>query len=84
MSTSENLKTIPAHFDGQQIHLDEPYPLKQNDKLLVVVLQDVSDDEERDDWAHISLGALKNAYGDDEPEYSLNTLKESNPDYEGK
>ena len=79
MSTSENLKTIPAHFDGQQIHLDEPYQLKQSDRLLVVVLQNESNDEDRSDWTKLSLQALENAYGEDEPDYSLNTIKESNP-----
>ena len=84
MPASENLKTIPAHFDGQQIHLDEPYQLKQSDRLLVIVLQDESNDADRSVWTHHALQSLANAYGEDEPEYALNTLKESNPDYEGR
>jgi len=84
MNTSANLKTIPAHFDGQQIHLDAPHHLKENDKLLVVVLQNGTQDEDRSNWERLSIQTLENAYGDNEPEYDLNTLKESNPNYEGK
>ena len=84
MSTSENLKTIPAHFDGQHIHLDEPHQLKQSDRLFVVVLQNESNDEDRSDWTKLSLQALEKAYGENEPDYPLNTIKESNPDYEGR
>jgi hypothetical protein len=32
--------TVKAHFDGQQIQLDEPIELKLNVKLLVTVLED--------------------------------------------
>jgi hypothetical protein len=32
--------TVKAHFDGQQIQLDEPVELKPNTKLLVTVLED--------------------------------------------
>jgi hypothetical protein len=30
--------TIRAHFDGQHIRLDEPYPLEPDAQLLIVVL----------------------------------------------
>ena len=31
--------TVKAHFDGEQIQLDEPIELKPNTKLLVTVLE---------------------------------------------
>ena len=34
------LVTLPAHFDGKKICLDEPYPLYPNVKLMVVVLSE--------------------------------------------
>ena len=37
---------LPAHFDGQQIVLDEPYPLEPNTPLTVVVLPE--DGQERE------------------------------------
>ena len=77
-----SLRTVRAHFDGKQIRLEEPCQLEPNTQLLVVVLPKQPRDDERDEWRHLSQRALENAYGDEEPEYSLNAIKEPNPDYE--
>ncbi len=76
-------KTLRAHFDGNQILLDEPFELEPNVELIITVLPKTSD-EEREDWAQLSLESLARAYGDDEPEYSLELIKEANPEYEGR
>ncbi len=73
--------TLQAHFDGKQILLDEPYDLAPNTKLVVSVIQ--MQNEEREDWTRFSLANLERAYGDNEPEYSLDLIKEANPKYEG-
>jgi hypothetical protein len=73
-------KTLRAHFDGNQILLDEPYELEPNVELIITVLPR----EEREDWKRLSLENLARAYGDDEPEYSLDRIKEANPAYEGR
>ena len=74
--------TLQAHFDGKQILLDEPYKLTPNSKLVVSVIQ--IQNEEREDWMRFSLANLERAYGDDEPEYSLDLIKEANPKYEAR
>lgn len=74
--------TLQAHFDGKQILLDEPYELVPNTKLVVSVIQ--MQDEEREDWTRFSLANLERAFGDDEPEYSLDLIKEANSKYEGR
>jgi predicted RNase H-like HicB family nuclease len=79
-----SFKAVRAHFDGKQIHLDEPCQLDPETPLLVIVLQNSSPDEEREDWLRISQSALERAYGSNEPTYSLDAIKEPNPDYEGK
>jgi hypothetical protein len=76
-------KTLRAHFDGEQILLDEPYELEPNTKLIITVLPETLE-EEREDWARLALESLERAYGDDEPEYSLDLIKEANPEYEGR
>ena len=76
-----NSVILPVYFDGQQIMLDEPYPLEPNTPLTVTVLS--KDDQEREDWARFGRQNLARAYGDDEPEYALADLKELNPDYGG-
>ena len=72
--------TLGAHYDGKQIKLDEPYNLKPNTSLLVTIVQTAQDD--RQDWARLSTQGLNDAYGKDEPTYSLTMIKEPNPDYE--
>ncbi len=74
--------TLQAHFDGSQILLDEPYELEPNTKLVVSVIQ--MQNGEREDWTRLSLANLDRAYGNDEPEYSLDLIKEANPKYEGR
>ena len=74
--------TLQAHFDGQQILLDEPYDLKPNTRMVISVIQ--MQDEERADWTDFSLTSLERAYGEEEPEYSLDLIKEANPKYEGR
>jgi hypothetical protein len=76
-------KTLRAHFDGHQILLDEPFELEPNVELIITVLPK-SSDEEREGWARLSLESLARAYDDDEPEYSLDLIKEANPEYEGR
>jgi hypothetical protein len=73
--------TLRAHFDGKHIRLDEPYELKPNTKLIITVLPKQEPDEENDSWLLLSGKQLARAYGEDEVEYSLNQIKESNPDY---
>lgn len=74
--------TIRAHFDGQHIRLDEPCELEPDAQLLIVVLPKQPDDGERGDWTRLSQQALEHAYGENEPDYSLDAIKKPNPDYE--
>jgi hypothetical protein len=74
-------QTIAAHFDGQHILLDEAVELEPNTKLLVTVLpKDVDDGE----WRNVCADGLQRAYTDDEEEYSLERVKEPNPEYESR
>lgn len=86
-----NSTFLRAHFDGQKIVLDEPIKLKPNTKLIVAVLPEPETEpkndkvqEEREAWLQISMQGLENAYSEDEVEYSLDLIKEPNPDYEGR
>lgn len=75
--------SIPAHFDGKQIILDEPVELELGSRLIVTVLSKQQKDE-HETWTHLSLQSLANAYGEDEPDYTLDSIKELNPAYEGR
>ncbi len=41
-------------------------------------------DIERESWLRLSGQGLKGAYGNDEPEYPFDLLKEVNPSYEAR
>jgi hypothetical protein len=64
--------TLKAHYDGKYIVLDEPFELTANTALTVTVFVP---DNEREEWANLSAQSLARAYGDNEPEYTLDDLK---------
>jgi hypothetical protein len=64
---------LGARYDGKKIELDEPYPLPENARLVIVVLPP---DNEREEWSRLSLQQLARAYGDSEPEYTEADLRQ--------
>ena len=40
------------------------------------------DDQEREEWVRLSMQGLEEAYGESEPEYSLDLIKEPKPECE--
>ena len=79
--SANNPTSIPAHFDGERILLDEPVELERNARLVVTVLPE--GDPERDQWLHVSATQLSAAYNGQGDDYPLDSIKEPNPDYEG-
>ena len=75
---------IPAHFDGKQICLDEPFDLEPDTKLIITILPRHVSDDEREGWLNLSLQGLDDGYGEDEPEYSTDLIKKVNPHYAGR
>ena len=75
--------TLQGHFDGEQIRLDEPFDLEPNTPLIITVLPKQLADDEWLSWLSLSQSGLAKAYGENEPEYSMNMIKEKNPEYEG-
>lgn len=75
--------TLRAHFDGKHILLDEPVELEPQTELIVTVVPRASD-EEPEAWTRLALESLARAYGDDEPEYSRDQIKEANAEYAGR
>jgi hypothetical protein len=80
--SANNPISIPAHFDGERILLDEPVELERNARLVVTVLP--NGDWDRDAWLRLSANQLNAAYDGAGDDYSLDSIKEMNPDYEGR
>lgn len=71
---------IRAHFDGERIHLDEPCKLEPDSTILVTIISKESRNEDREEWLRRSEIGLSHAYGSEEPDYSVEMIKEVNPD----
>ena len=80
--SANNPISIPAHFDGERILLDEPVELERNARLIVTVLP--NGDADRDAWLRLSANQLNLAYNGDGDDYPLDSITEVNPDYEGR
>lgn len=79
--------TLPAHFDGTRICLDEPFDLERDTRLIITILPNQpteKTDNEHKEWLFLSGQRLEDAYGENEPEYSSDLIKEVNPDYEAR
>ena len=74
--------SVSAHFNGKHILLDESLELEPNDQLIVTVLP--KQDSERQLWSNLAIQNLANAYGENEEEYSIDSVKTFNPEHEGK
>ena len=59
--------TLKAHYDGNAILLDEPFPLPPAARLLVTVLED---DEESRYWSELGAEAFARTGAVAEPEYT--------------
>jgi hypothetical protein len=66
--------SLRAHYDGERIQLDEPFELPPDVPLLVTVLQPEADSD-RAAWSEASRQALARAFGESEPEYTLDDLQ---------
>ena len=73
-------KTIPAHYDGEKICLDEQIKLKRNEKLFVTIVSDIEEPRE-ENFNALSLLGLSKAYGEDELDYSSLHIREPNSEY---
>ena len=71
------MKTVilSAHFDGEHIQLDEPFPLASEARLLVTILPEPSSDAERQEWYALSKAGLARAYSNDEPDYPASLVR---------
>ena len=62
-------KKAPAFAEGQRVR---------------IAIETDSDSAEREDWLRLSASGLERAYGENEPEHGLESLREVNPEYRGR
>ena len=69
-------------IDATHLELSEPVDLPVGRKLLVSVVEVDENLGERRQWLAASEASLQKAYSDSEPDYSLDWVKEPNPEYD--
>jgi hypothetical protein len=67
------LLSIPGHYDGTRVLLDEDVKLRANTRLIVTVIDE--SDPEREDFHRLSASSLASAYSDEEVEYNEADLR---------
>lgn len=67
-----------------KIQLIDSLSIPEETKLLVTPIVLDNDTENREDWEYFSLQNLNRCYGNDEPEYTLDSIKEYNNQDEGE
>lgn len=65
--------SLKAHFDGQNILLDEHFNLPRDAQLLVTVLS-IPSDSSLADWSELSADGLARGYGESEPVYKASDI----------
>jgi predicted DNA-binding antitoxin AbrB/MazE fold protein len=70
-------QTLEVIFDGDVFRPTKPVNLKPDTKAEVVI------PNRDDEWYDLSSSSLNSAFGENEPEYSVKSAKEKNPEYEG-
>ena len=67
-------------IDARHLKLKRPIKIAPGSTVMITIepAEGVAEDQE---WYQISSQGLEAAYGEDEPDYSLDTIKEPNPEY---
>jgi len=66
--------TLKSHYDGRSILLDESYELPPKAQALVTVVAPTPG-VDRKQWASLGGEGIARAYGENEPEYSLDDVR---------
>jgi hypothetical protein len=66
-----------------KIELLNPLCIPEGTKVFIIpILPEENNAEESADWENFSLNNLNECYAENEPEYTLESIKEYNPDHE--
>ncbi len=74
------MKALKAYYNGKEVIFDKNEKIPDNSNLILIVLENDADFEK--DWSNLSSYSLYRAYSENEKDYSISKVKESNPDYE--
>jgi hypothetical protein len=67
--------------DSTHLELSKPIQLPRGETVLVSLTEGAEESRERQEWLAASADGLQSAYGDSEPEYTIEMVRESNTEY---
>jgi hypothetical protein len=67
--------------DPTHLELSKPIQVSRGQTVLVSLLEGDKDSAEDQDWLKMGTEGLQAAYGDSEPEYTIEMVREPNPEY---
>jgi hypothetical protein len=67
--------------DPTHLELARPIQVSCGQTVLVSLLEGDKDNPEDQDWLAMGAEGLQAAYGDSEPEYTIEMVREPNPEY---
>ena len=67
--------------DPTHLELSKPIQVPCGETVLVSLTEGAQDSPEHQDWLAVSAEGLQPAYADSEPEYTIEMVRESNPEY---
>lgn len=70
--------TDPTHLE-----LSRPIDAPPGGNVVVSVVSPNGDGKDREEWLSLSVGGLAQAFSGSEPDYSVNSVREPNPEYRG-
>jgi len=77
--------SIFAIVQDGKIQLPNPSSIPEGTKVLIIPIplnQDLENNlDSKDDWEYFALQNLNQCYGENEPEYTLDLIKENNINY---
>ena len=68
-------------LDATHLELSEPIRARQGERIVVALPESEGDEGDRAAWLRVSAGTLRAAYGESEPQYGTDSIRERNPEY---
>ena len=68
-------------LDSTHLELSRPIAAPSGGMVLVTVSDFGQGDDERREWVAFSALSLRSAYGENEPDYTAERIRENNPEY---
>ena len=69
-------------IDDRHIELSAPLGISPGSDVVVSITEPSEGDSDHESWSNASLTGLSAAYGESEPEYGPDLIREPNPEYD--